>query len=49
VFPPGIRTGFLVPLRMKVLPCMLVWTKMLFDQLAYRAGGGNSVAAAASV
>jgi hypothetical protein len=49
VFPPGIRTGFVLPFRMKVLPCMLVWVKILFDQVTDGQRGNGSIATPASV
>ncbi len=39
LFPVGVRTGFLLPWRLKVLPCILAWAKILHDQLAFRPGG----------
>ena len=35
LFPAAVRSGFMVPWRLKVLPCILVWVKILYDQLAY--------------
>lgn len=36
LFPRSIRTDIIIPYQLKVLPCILVWLKILYDQLTYK-------------
>ncbi len=36
IFPPDTRTNFVTPYQLKVLPCILVWLKIVYDQLTYK-------------
>ena len=36
VFPRSVRTGYIVPLVLKAVPCILVWLKVVADQLTMR-------------
>jgi hypothetical protein len=45
LFPEAVRAGVMVPWRLKVLPCILVWVKILYDQLAYAPTGAGRLAA----
>lgn len=36
LFPPDIRNSFVTPYQLKVLPCILVWLKIVYDQLTYK-------------
>ena len=45
LFPAAVRAGVMVPWRLKVLPCILVWVKILYDQLAYAPRGAGRLAA----
>jgi hypothetical protein len=46
LFPAGVRSGVILHWRLKALPCILVWVKILYDQLAFAPSGpGRPVAA----
>ncbi|UPT65171.1 MAG: hypothetical protein M0D57_11340 [Sphingobacteriales bacterium JAD_PAG50586_3] len=36
LFPRAIRTDIIIPYQLKVLPCILVWLKIVYDQLTYK-------------
>jgi hypothetical protein len=36
LFPRNIRIDIIIPYQLKVLPCILVWLKILYDQLTYK-------------
>lgn len=35
LFPPTLRTGLVIPYQLKVLPCILVWIKILWDLIRF--------------
>jgi len=42
IFPVSLRDGFFVPYTIKVVPCILMWGRILFGLLAFRPGEGES-------
>jgi len=40
IFPPFIRFGFFRAYGVKVIPCILIWGKLIYDLLIYRSLGG---------
>lgn len=36
LFPPEIRNSFVRPYQLKALPCILVWLKIVYDQITYK-------------
>lgn len=45
LFPVAVRRDIMVPWRLKALPCILVWMKILYEQLTYaRDGAGRGEA-----
>lgn len=39
LFPRSIRTDIIIPYQLKVLPCILVWLKILYDQVTFPSPG----------
>ncbi len=39
IFPPDVRNSFVTPYQLKVLPCILVWLKIVYDQLTFPSPG----------
>lgn len=35
LFPTALRTGLVIPYQLKVLPCILVWIKVLWDMIRF--------------
>jgi hypothetical protein len=36
LFPASFRSSIIIPYQLKVLPCILVWIKIVYDQLTYK-------------
>lgn len=36
LFPTGLRSSLVIPYQLKVLPCILVWTKIVYEQVCYK-------------
>lgn len=36
LFPANLRSSIIIPYQLKVLPCILVWIKIVYDQLTYK-------------
>lgn len=36
IFPPQIRKTYFIPYGIKVLPCILIWLKILYDQWTFK-------------
>jgi hypothetical protein len=36
VFPATLRTQYLVPLKIRVIPCLLIWLKLFYELLSYK-------------
>ena len=36
LYPEFIRTKYLLPLKIRVLPCVFIWIKIFYDLLVYK-------------
>ncbi|MFI5141388.1 MAG: DUF2029 domain-containing protein, partial [Bacteroidia bacterium] len=36
IFPAALRKQYLVPLKIRVIPCLLIWLKIFYELLTYK-------------
>jgi hypothetical protein len=43
IFPHDFRKQYLAPLKIRVIPCLLIWLKLFYDLLIYKPSQANAI------